>query len=363
MCIDTYESQSKCKELPVFRALVAFTGMSFLVFPSMANPTPTVSAIVETVPVGVEGDAADDAAIITGATPYDTRIVGTQKKGGLYVYDLKGRIVQEAMGGRPNNVDARPGFAWPEGRGHIIVTSDRVDNSIRVYRFDDASKRLDPVARSVVATGFQEVYGVAIGRLGEAFVVVATDKDGDVAQWSLTMKDGQVVAQETRRFALGSIAEGAVIDDELGNLFVSQEMEGLWRFPLDPAQGDKGSYVDRVAPNGNLVEDVEGVTIWAGSRGAGYLIVSAQGDSRFNVHDRAAPFAFRGSFRVVDNAARTIDGVSETDGVEVSSMAMGPRFPRGLLVVQDGDNTLPAETQNFKYVSWADVEKALGLAP
>jgi 3-phytase len=140
-------------------------------------------------------------------------------------------------------------------------------------------------------------------------------------------------------------------------------MEGLWRFPLDPAQGDKGSYVDRVAPNGNLVEDVEGVTVWVGPRGAGYLIVSAQGDSRFNVHDRAAPFAFRGSFRVVDNAARTIDGVSETDGVEVSSMAMGPRFPRGLLVLQDGENTLPAETQNFKYVSWADVEKVLGLAP
>lgn len=347
----------------MLRALVAFMGISILLFPSQANSTPTVSAIVETVPVGVEGDAADDAAIIAGATPYDTRIVGTQKKGGLYVYDLKGRIVQEAMGGRPNNVDARPGFVWPEGKGHIIVTSDRVDNSIRIYRFDDASKRLDPAARSVVATGFQEVYGVAIGRLGQTFVVVATDKDGDVAQWSLTIKAGQLSAQETRRFSLGSIAEGAVIDDELGNLFVSQEMEGLWRFPLDPAQGDKGSYVDRVAPNGNLVEDVEGVSIWVGPRGAGYLIVSAQGDSRFNVHERAAPFVFRGSFRVVDNASRTIDGVSETDGVEVSSVAMGPRFPRGLLVLQDGENTLPAETQNFKYVSWADVEKALGLAP
>jgi hypothetical protein len=30
--------------------------------------------------------------------------------------------------------------------------------------------------------------------------------------------------------------------------------------------------------------------------------------------------------------------------------------------VQDDENTLPATTQNFKYVSWADVEKALQLA-
>ena len=37
----------------------------------------------------------------------------------------------------------------------------------------------------------------------------------------------------------------------------------------------------------------------------------------------------------------------------------GPEFPRGLLVVQDGDN-LP-ETQNFKLLSWADVVEALNL--
>jgi len=31
----------------------------------------------------------------------------------------------------------------------------------------------------------------------------------------------------------------------------------------------------------------------------------------------------------------------------------------GLLVVQDGRNLMPAERQNFKYVSWEDVMKAL----
>ena len=241
------------------------------------------------------------------------------------------------------------------------MTSDRSDNSMRLYRFDDQARRLEPTARGVVPTGFQEVYGVAVGKLGETYVVVATDKDGDVAQWSLMITDGKVSAQETRRFSLGSIAEVCMIDDETGKLFVSQELEGLWHFALDPRQGNKGFFVDRVAPDGNLAADVEGVTLWMAPDLKGYLIVSAQGTSRFNVYERAAPFAFRGSFRVADNAKSTIDGVSETDGVETSSRPMGPRFPRGLLVIQDGDNTLPVETQNFTVLSWADVDRALRL--
>jgi 3-phytase len=37
------------------------------------------------------------------------------------------------------------------------------------------------------------------------------------------------------------------------------------------------------------------------------------------------------------------------------------QFPEGLLVVQDGFNEMPDEAQNFKFVSWQQVVKALGL--
>ena len=52
-----------------------------------------------------------------------------------------------------------------------------------------------------------------------------------------------------------------------------------------------------------------------------------------------------------------MDGVQETDGLDVALGNFGPQYPAGLLVVQDGDNA-PA-TQNFKYISWADVLKSL----
>jgi 3-phytase len=43
------------------------------------------------------------------------------------------------------------------------------------------------------------------------------------------------------------------------------------------------------------------------------------------------------------------------------SAPLGPDFPRGLLVVQDGCNALPGAPQNFKLVSWERIAVALGL--
>lgn len=333
-----------------------------LAFAAEASEPVSVRPVRETPPVGAAGDAADDPAIITGATPADARIIGTQKQGGLYVYDLDGKVVQEALGGRPNNVDVRTGFGWPDGVGPIVATSDRSDNTIALYRFDPVTKQLDPNARARIPTGFAEVYGVAVGQLNNAFVVVATSKTGDVAQWTLIPQGDAIKAERTRAFTLGSITEGAVIDDQTRTLYLSQELVGLWRLPLDPDQGNKPELVDIVAPKGNLAPDVEGVALWRGPGTAGYIIVSAQGESRFNVYDREAPHRYRGTFRIVDNADAKIDGVTTTDGLDASSVPLGPDFPRGILVVQDDLNTQPDATQDFKYVSWADVEAALGLS-
>jgi 3-phytase len=350
-----------------------FVTAALLVFAVEANdvgPTPVmVSAARETAPVevvpaaGQEGkiDAADDPAIIVGATPADTRIIGTNKKGGLYVYDLDGKVTQSAPGGLPNNVDMREAFPWAEGPAPIVATSDRIDNTIAIYRFDPKTKTLDAQARVRIPTGFVEVYGITLGRLGNDFVVVATAKNGDVAQWTLTNDAGAVAATRTRSFALGSIAEGCVIDDELGRLYISQELVGLWRLALDPAKGDQRELVDGVGPAGKLAADVEGVTIWRGPNGGGYLVVSAQGRSRFNVYERDGANAYRGTFAIAGSADGTIDAVTTTDGLDASSAPLGPAFSRGILVVQDDINTLPDAPQNFKYVSWADVEAALGL--
>jgi 3-phytase len=108
------------------------------------------------------------------------------------------------------------------------------------------------------------------------------------------------------------------------------------------------------------VADVEGLGLYQ-TPNANYLVVSSQGNDSYVVLDASPPYAQRGVFRVGINAAKTIDGTSETDGLEVTSKPLGPMFPKGMLVVHDGYKQLPPGPQNFKYVSWEAIEKALKL--
>ena len=59
--------------------------------------------------------------------------------------------------------------------------------------------------------------------------------------------------------------------------------------------------------------------------------------------------------------AAGIDGISETDGLDVSSANLGPGFEHGAMIAQDGRNVMPVETQNFKMVPWTAIARALNL--
>ena len=134
----------------------------------------------------------------------------------------------------------------------------------------------------------------------------------------------------------------------------------LWRFGAEPGAGETRRAVARVKDNPKLKDDLEGVGLWAGKGGRGYLVVSSQGNNTYAVFDRRGANRYLGSFAIAPDPARGIDGVSETDGLDVTSAAL-PGFPDGLLVTQDGYNVSPSENQNFKFVSWRDVVEKLKL--
>ena len=69
----------------------------------------------------------------------------------------------------------------------------------------------------------------------------------------------------------------------------------------------------------------------------------------------------RGALRGGVNAEAGIDGTSETDGLDVTSANLGGPWSKGMLVVQDGRKRMPEQAQNFKYIPWSDVAKALRL--
>lgn len=324
----------------------------------------TVSPSVETEPVDSYGDAADDPAIwIHPTQPELSLIIGTQKQRGLNVYGLEGQLLQSLPDGRLNNVDVRYGFPLGGQEVDIVAASNRSTHSISIYRVDVGSRTLVNIADGVIPTGLTDPYGLCLymSPVSGNYFVFINSTDGVMRQWLL--KDngqGRISAEQVREFILDSQPEGCVADDETGDLFVGEEDVGIWKMKAEPEGEGSGHLIDTVE-NGNLTDDVEGLAIYYGADGAGYLLASSQGSDNFALYERAADNRFIGIFHVVADGESGVDGASETDGIEVTSANLGPAFPHGVFVAQDGRNITPDERQNFKLVPWERIAQAFGL--
>lgn len=327
--------------------------------PASAEPSlPVVTARVQTEPVAQYGDAADDPAI--WRHPGDatrSRVLATDKKRGLAVYDLQGRERQFLPVGRVNNVDLRQDVLLGGERIDLAAATQRDENSVVLWRVSPEGE-LSELAR--LPTGFDDIYGICLHRSATgAAEVFVNDKSGRYLQWRVVRDtpDAPLRAVVLREFRLASQPEGCVADDAAGRVFLGEEKRGIWVLPTVP----DGSAPRLVLPVGGLLHaDVEGMGLYRGARQS-WLVVSSQGNHSYVVLDAAPPFTVRGAFRIGMNLAAGIDGTSETDGLEVNSASFGPGFEQGLLVVQDGHKHLLSGPQNFKYVAWSDVAKALRL--
>ncbi len=349
--------------------ITSLFGLVSIVLGACSRPainTNSVVATVETQPVASLDDAADDPAIwINRADPTQSLILGTDKKAGLAVYDLSGSQVQFLPVGRVNNVDVREGLQINGTMHTIAAASQRDQKAILLWTIDPAGGMLREIPGGPIATGLGEPYGICLSRTSAAgdgrLYVFVNGKDGRIEQYLLTADQSDSVhARLVRTLQLKTQPEGMVADEGQGVVFIGEEVLGVWRFPLDPDAGTQGTLIASAKPNGELTADVEGIALVI-PQGAkpgsldGWLIVSSQGSNQYAIYDRKPPHAFRTIFSIVDSAS--VDGTQETDGLDVTTTSLGPLFPFGLLVVQDGDNNgLP---QNFKLVPWEFVERLI----
>lgn len=312
-----------------------------------------VRAAVETRPVPHAGDAADDAAIwVHPRSRRRSTIIGTDKQGGIAVYDLGGRLIQYRRDGRMNNVDLRSGFRLAGRRVTLVSASNRSNDSIAIYRVNRRTRKLVDVRARVLRTG-PGVYGLCMyrSRLTGRYYVFVTSESGRVEQWLLFRAGREVDARRVRRLEVGSQTEGCVADDSLRRLYLGEENRGIWRYRAEPSRGSRRTLIDRTGGGGHLSADVEGLAIAKGRRG--YLMASSQGNSTFALYRRRSN-TFVKTFEVV--AGNGIDAVSDTDGIEVTRAALGRAFPRGLFVAQDGNNR--PRHQNFKLVPWQAIARS-----
>ncbi|MEW6072981.1 MAG: phytase [Planctomycetota bacterium] len=314
---------------------------------------------VETDPVPSAGDAADDIAIwVHPADPGLSTVIGTDKQAGLAVYDLAGHELEFRADGSMNSVDLR--YRFPLGGGEVALATagERSANRLAVYAVDPSARTLQDVAARPITLGI-EIYGSCMYRspaTGDTYFF-GSAKSGGVEQWRLFDDgSGAVDAELVRSFDVGSQTEGCVADDENAFLFIGEESVGIWRYGAEPDAGENRVSVDTTGAGGHLTADVEGLAIYYGARGGGYLLASSQGNSTFAVYERAAPHAFLLSFWIAADSDLGIDEVTGTDGIEVMNLALGAGFPQGVFVAQDDSNS--GANQNFKLVPWEEIAQA-----
>ncbi|HJL92443.1 MAG TPA: phytase, partial [Woeseiaceae bacterium] len=277
-----------------------------------------ISAIAETEPVATSGDAADDPAIVINfINPTQSIIFGTDKRAGVYSYDLSGKKISYAALGEINNIDVRQ-----IDKKIYVAASNRTAQSIEFWEFNQQdffknilqSKNLfDLAVQSITIPTNIDVYGICVGLIdGVPIVFITEDKGPRVELW----------VPHTRTligsFSNGGESEGCVFDDENKTVFISEEeVNGVLKaynlnneFPFEIP-----FIVD--SREGNIGGDPEGLTIYKTSEKEGYLLLSSQGDNKYNVYNRSYPHKFILSFTIDDNPSG-IDGTSETDGIDVT---------------------------------------------
>ena len=217
-----------------------------------------------------------------------------------------------------------------------------------------------------------------------------TDERGSIYDWTPCREAAQEEPQ----------SEGLVFDSANDTLYVAFETIGLYRISMPdrmPAMstvgvdrliepvtsfgrayraipdddefeceygstsGDPGDVLATGADNnaGRFVEaDLEGLSIVAAVKGQTLMLASSQGDSSFHFYYLTRSRTWHvGSFKVED--------VGDTDGIDYVPQPLGPRYPLGLLVVQNGEAPPPPDTGDingypldgatqFKFVSFLD---------
>lgn len=341
----------------IFTCLSLGIAAACAAIPPMGDPAVPVAALAETVPVGtVNEDAADDPAIWRNAAdPSQSLIVGTDKKGGLYVYNLAGDQLGFMPGFGLNNVDL-----VEQADGQVFVAaSDRSDLAnahITIAALDTEAGALTELISVRVGEG--EGYGICLSQPDEngVFTAYSAPKNGVIYSTriaNLGNPDAIFTTQTEVLTTVPSQPEGCVVDDRTGTLYIGEEAAGIWA--IDIASGEK----ELVAPTGTgmLVADLEGLALAPDGTDGGYLVASSQGDNAYAVY-RLPALEPVGRFRITAGA---FGATEETDGIELDHRGFGPDFPGGIFVAQDGVN--PPSAQNFKLVRWDEILIALGETP
>ena len=329
---------------------------------SQENITATVAddaiaPVLITEPTAVDSD--DPAIWINPDDPAKSLILGTDKGGAIYVFDLQGTIIPEKTVtgmGRMNNVDVACGFSLGGETIDIALATDRNENKIRAFRLPEmtAIDNGGIEAFEGETPELQRPMGLALYTRpsdGAIFAIVSR-KDGPSGAylWQYLLEDdgaGNLNLTKTRAFGEivgGKEIEAVAVDNELGFVYYSDETAGIHKYLADPDAPGAGEELAFFGAEG-FTDDHEGISIYKINDGTGYILVSDQQANTFRIFRREGEADDPHNHQLI----KVIQiSTNESDGSDATSTVLDERFPSGLFVAMSDNRT-------FHLYSWDDI--------
>jgi 3-phytase len=290
----------------------------------------------------------DDMCIWISADATQSTIITSDKTAKkIFVYDLDGNVLQTiSVSGKPGNIDIQYHFILSGVPTDIVGYNDRDNEAIVFYKIDPTSRQLSIVGSFDDGHLTNSNYGFCLYHSPNngKYYAIASSNSTQMRQWELIDNgDGTIggILKRTWNNGTGDITEGLVADDETGKLYCANEGEGIYKYDADPTDPNPTGELIALTGENSLTSDVEGITIYYAANGEGYLIVSSQGSDNFKVYERKEPHNFVKTFKV--------EGVSNTDGIEVTNVSLGTNFPQGLFLTHNGSGSGPYSINGSRY--------------
>ena len=314
---------------------------------------------------------------VTEALPHDTDdpsiwihptdasksiIVGTDKDtdGGLYAFDLKGKILKKSIPlKRPNNVDIAYGLIIDGKKVDIAVTTERESNKLRIFSLPD----LNPIDNGGISVfegeEMRDPMGVSLYTRpsdGKIFAIVGR-KSGPSGsylwQYELSGSGKYAIAKVVRKFGTYSgkkEIEAIAVDNELGAIYYCDEQVGIRKYKADPALNDNKELA--FFGQKDFKADHEGIAIYKKTDSTGYILVSNQQANSFMVYPREG---VNGNPNKYSLLAEIPTSTIECDGADVTSVNLGGSYKNGLFVAMSNGMT-------FHYYAWDLIQKRIDEA-
>ena len=305
-----------------------------------ANNLPLIQPTLFTEPV--QFDADDPAILYNAEYPHQSLILATDKEkahsepqsgGGIYVFNLQGKILNKVKGlDRPNNIDVIHSFQIANEKSSIAVVTERLKTQLRIYKVTLQGSLIDLTGSTQVFQSENEQgedrapMGIACWQSKGKSYAIVSPKAGKATRhleqlelkWNPVTK--KIDAHSVNRlgsFSTKKETESMTVNQSSNHLYYSDELVGIRKISLTNPKSP-----ELLIQNSQHTGDHEGLAIWNN------VLVSTDQRKDESVYW----FYSLATNQLVGGFKAPVD---ETDGIEICSKPLGKQFPNGIMVAMN----------------------------